>query len=274
MTESLDVHDSGLVEVNIWLVDDSPANLLSVRAILDLPGYRRVTASSGEEALRVLSRRSDSAVIVMDVMMPGMDGFETAQLIQRRKALEQIPIIFLTAHGAGELRDVDAYQAGAVDFLTKPVDPAILKTKIAVFVELYRKNCELKSWADKLEQRVIERTEALRAAEANYRIITENVGDLIPMLDRDGKRLYTSPSFLTYFSAEQIAPGADSADLVHPDDRGRMAQLFQDTLQNGVGSRAEYRCNAKNGVVSYFESVGDAIYAAPGGGSHVIVVSR
>lgn len=260
--------------VNILLVDDAPANLVSLEAILAVPGYSLVAVRSGEEALRVLNRRNDFAAIVMDVMMPGMDGFETARLIQQRESVKRIPIIFLTAAAAGGWSRFDAYAAGAVDFLIKPIAPVILKSKIAVFVELYRKNRELQAWGDKLEQRVAERTSALKAAQANYRLIAENAGDLIAMLDREGRRLYASPSFRAYFAEEQVAPGSDSFALIHPDDRERVRKIFHDTVATGRGRRAEFRFVTKDGEARHFESEGDPVRDATGAVSHVVVVSR
>ena len=262
------------VDVNILLVDDTPANLVSLQAVLGSGGYGLINAGSGEEALRILSRREDFAAIVLDVMMPGMDGFETARLIQQREALKRIPIIFLTAGAATDWNDFEAYAAGAVDYLVKPVAPAILRSKIAVFAELYRKNRELQAWGEFLERRVADRTAALQAAQANYRLIAENAGDLIAMLDREGRRLYASPSFHAYFSEDQVALGGDSFAIVHADDQERIRQVFRETVQGAQGRRAEYRCISRDGKIHHFESVGDPVRDASGAVSHVVVVSR
>lgn len=262
-------------EVNILLVDDTPANLVSLQAVLETGGYGLVGAGSGEEALRILNRRNDFAAIVLDVMMPGMDGFETARLIQQREALKRIPIIFLTAAAPTDSwSNFEAYAAGAVDYLTKPVAPMILRSKIAVFADLYRKNRELQGWGEYLERRVAERTAALHAAEAKYRLIAENAGDLIAMLDREGRRLYASPSFQPYFFDEQVAPGVDSFAIVHPEDRERIRQTFIETVETGEGRRAEFRCISKDGKIHHFESEGDPVRDASGRVSHVVVVSR
>ena len=259
---------------NILLVDDTPANLVSLAAILGAGGYGLVSAGSGEEALRILNRNNDFAAIVLDVMMPGMDGFETARLIQQRESVKRIPIIFLTAAAPTDWNSFEAYATGAVDFLTKPISPMILRSKIEVFAELYRKNRELQAWSEILEQRVAERTTALRAAEANYRLIAENAGDLIAMLDREGRRLYASPSFNVHFSDDQVAEHSDSFAIVHPEDRSRIQQTFVETVESGQGRRAEFRCIAKDGTVRHFESVGDPVLDENGTVSHVVVVSR
>jgi signal transduction histidine kinase len=124
--------------VNILLVDDKPENLAVLESILDHPDYRLTKALSAQEALVALFA-TDFALIVLDVQMPETSGFELAHLIKERKRTRDIPIIFVTAH-SGEEKDVlSGYSAGAVDYLTKPINPAIVSSKVAVFAELYRK---------------------------------------------------------------------------------------------------------------------------------------
>ncbi len=143
--------------VKILLVDDHPENLLALEALLEDPGHELVLAGSGAEALRKLLH-SDFGVIILDVMMPGMDGFETAALIRQRERSQNTPIIFLTALGRNEEALFRGYDAGAVDYLVKPVAPAVLKSKVAVFVQLKRqaemlvaKNSELKAMMEEME---------------------------------------------------------------------------------------------------------------------------
>src|SRR5439155_22726287 len=126
------------VPVNILLVDDKPQNLAVLESILEGPEYRLTKAQSAQEALLALVA-NDYALIVLDVRMPQTSGFELAQIIKARKKTKDIPIVFLTAHYAEDEHIVSGYSAGAVDYLTKPVNPAILKSKVAVFAELYRK---------------------------------------------------------------------------------------------------------------------------------------
>jgi two-component system sensor histidine kinase/response regulator len=128
--------------VNILLVDDKKENLLALESILEAPGYHLVRALSGQDALLALLAQ-DCAAIVLDVQMPGMGGIELAQIIRGRKKTQNIPIVFLTAHGDEDA--TAAYEAGAVDFLTKPVQPAVLRSKVAVFAELFRKSSALKA---------------------------------------------------------------------------------------------------------------------------------
>src|SRR5437667_6278998 len=143
--------------VKLLLVDDHAENLLALEAILEAPGRQLVLARSGAEALRHLLH-GDFAAIILDVMMPEMDGFETASLIRQRERSRNTPILFLTALGRSEEALFRGYNVGAVDYLVKPIVPAILKSKIEVFVQLKRqselleaKNIELNSMIEELE---------------------------------------------------------------------------------------------------------------------------
>ena len=133
-------------KAKILLVDDRPENLLALEAILSALDQTLVRASSGEEALKALLT-DDFAVILLDVQMPGMDGFETAAHIKRRERTRDIPIIFLTAINHGPHHTFRGYAAGAVDYISKPFDPWVLRAKVSVFVELYMKNCQLREQA-------------------------------------------------------------------------------------------------------------------------------
>ena len=138
--------------VKILLVDDQPENLLAAEAVLESLGQQIVKAGSGREALRYLLDK-DFAVIVLDIMMPEMDGFETAALIRQRERSRHTPIIFLTALGRGEEHIRMGYDLGAVDYMVKPFVPEILRTKVGVFVELNRKSALLQQQSELLERR-------------------------------------------------------------------------------------------------------------------------
>lgn len=131
-------------KIKILIVDDKKENLLSLQVILADRGYDFVEASSGKEALRILLKDQDFAIILMDVQMPLMDGFETAELIRESDKLKHVPIIFLTANMDTPDYIFKGYQAGAVDYMIKPLSAEILQAKVMVFAELYRKNHELK----------------------------------------------------------------------------------------------------------------------------------
>jgi signal transduction histidine kinase len=137
--------------VSILLVDDKPENLVALEAVLEAPGHELITAQSGKEALRACLEH-DFAAILLDVKMPDMDGFETAAMIRERERSCDVPIIFLTALKSEE-HLFRGYYMGAVDYLYKPIVPEVLRSKVAVFVDLCRKNRLLKKHADALEQK-------------------------------------------------------------------------------------------------------------------------
>jgi signal transduction histidine kinase len=138
-------------KARILLVDDEPKSLFALQELLSTLGQNLMVAQSGEEALR-LALRNDFAVILLDVRMPGIDGFETARLIRARERSKSTPIIFLTA-AADEMTSMfRGYEVGAVDYLMKPVIPDVLKSKVAVFVELFRKSERLRESEDKLRR--------------------------------------------------------------------------------------------------------------------------
>jgi len=134
----------------ILLVDDREDNILSLEAILEPDGYELVKAQSGHQALKILLKEFDFALILMDVKMPGLNGFETAALIYDREKLRHIPVIFITATNSGDENIYKGYKAGAVDFIHKPLNPDLLRAKVEVFVELYRKNNRLRIQERKL----------------------------------------------------------------------------------------------------------------------------
>jgi PAS domain S-box-containing protein len=138
--------------VKILLVDDLPENLFALEVILSNENYLCVKANSGNEALKILLHEQDFAIILMDVQMPMMDGFETVELIRQIEKLKHVPIIFLTASMDNSVQIFKGYQAGAVDYMIKPLSPEILKAKVAVFVDLYEKNQELLVQAEQLKR--------------------------------------------------------------------------------------------------------------------------
>jgi signal transduction histidine kinase len=170
--------------IQILIVDDEPKNLVVLETILDDPDYRLVRAHSADEALLALVAEQ-FALLILDIRMPGMTGFELAEVIKKRKKTAQVPIIFLTAYYSEDQHVLEGYGSGAVDYLHKPVNAQILRSKVAVFAELHRKNRDvatanatllaevkerrhaqeqLRQLNETLEQRVVERTEELRQA--------------------------------------------------------------------------------------------------------------
>ncbi|HEX4423030.1 MAG TPA: response regulator [Kofleriaceae bacterium] len=158
--------------INILLVDDQQRNLDALEVILDDPGYRLLRADDADKALRLLLEH-DVAAIVLDIKMPGISGLELASLIKGTKKFRQIPIVFLTAYMVDDQDVLSGYGAGAVDYLTKPVNPQILRHKISVFATLFRTTRALAQLNETLEARVQERTAKLEASEAALRASSE-----------------------------------------------------------------------------------------------------
>jgi signal transduction histidine kinase len=136
--------------IRILAVDDREDNLLSIETILERDGYEIVKATSGRAALKILLNQQNFTLILMDVQMPDMNGFETASLIYEREKLRHIPIIFITAHNQGEEKMYEGYKMGGVDFIYKPINSELLRYKVSVFVDLYRKTHQLINQEKKL----------------------------------------------------------------------------------------------------------------------------
>ena len=153
--------------VNILLVDDQAENLMALEAVLAELGQNLVHARSGKEALKCLLDQ-EFAIVILDVMMPGMNGFETAHLIRQRESTRHTPIIFLTAMYTEDSDRSVAYSLGAVDFIIKPFVPEILKSKISVFVDLFKKSREIQRQSE-----LISEIEKQRAREEKERLEAE-----------------------------------------------------------------------------------------------------
>ena len=190
--------------INILIVDDEPKNLTVLESVLHDPGYRLVRADSADQALLALVE-AEFALLILDVRMPGMTGFELAKLIKERKKTAHVPIIFLTAYYNEDEHELEGYGTGAVDYLHKPLNPAILRSKVGVFAELHRKNLQLgmtnralrveaterlraeeslRELNETLERRVTERTDALRESEERYRTLFNAVPMAVFVCDR------------------------------------------------------------------------------------------
>jgi response regulator RpfG family c-di-GMP phosphodiesterase len=167
-----DRHD----KAKILLVDDREENLVALEAILSSLDQELVRARSGEEALKALLT-DEYAVILLDIVMPGMDGFETAQDIKRRRKTRDVPIIFLTAVNSDPDYAFRGYAAGAVDFIAKPFDPWVLRAKVSVFVELYNKTRQLYEQAALLRSQSALLGGTLTEVEAQVYALAEQAPD-------------------------------------------------------------------------------------------------
>jgi PAS domain S-box-containing protein len=216
---------------NILIVDDDPKTLLGMEALLSGAGRKVVTASSGQEALRRLLRQ-EFALILLDVRMPDMDGFETADLIRQSERLRHIPIIFLSAI---DTLEADVYRGaakGAVDYLFKPVVPEVLKSKVSVFVDLFHINERLKQ-------------KAIQQSEERFRLLVESMEDYaIFMLDPEGRvtSWNTGAEKIEGFQHEEIV-GEQIARFYTPEDRaqGLPAQALRYAALNGRSEQEGWR---------------------------------
>ena len=153
-------------KINLLIVDDQPANLLALESLLELPDVQIIKASSGNEALGIMLEH-DIALVLMDVQMPEMDGFETAEVMRHNGKTRNIPIIFVTAISKEEKHIFKGYDAGAVDYLFKPLDPHILTSKVHVFLELHQNKKSLEKSTQKLQNSI----DGLK--QANQKIIRQ-----------------------------------------------------------------------------------------------------
>ncbi|WP_058301382.1 response regulator [Gorillibacterium timonense] len=211
--------------VPILLVDDHPENLLAIEAVLAEESYNLVRASSGEEALRCLLK-NEFAVIVLDVQMPGMDGFETARFIKAREKSKNIPIIFITATSKETEQVFTGYSVGAIDYMVKPFIPQALKSKIEGFVSIYITNKVLQQQTDLLHEQTIQLEKAnrellltthnLTKAEAQARVIRETSIDTMITFDNGGTILKINPAAETMFGYKEEELLGQHISLVIP----------------------------------------------------------
>jgi PAS domain S-box-containing protein len=223
----------------VLLVDDRPENLLALEAILEPLGETLLYANSGEDALRQLLRH-DVAVILLDVQMPELDGFETARLIKQRERTSHVPIIFVTAISKEEEQVFRGYSAGAVDYVFKPFNPDVLRSKVAVFIDLHEKNEQLRRQAEQLKEQ--ELAELRRESEERYRFLAEAQPDQIWTALPNGALDYVNQRALDYFAAsfsELVETGW--TEVAHPDDLGPMLDRWQASLATGRPYENELR---------------------------------
>ncbi len=204
-------------QAHVLLVDDRRANLVALEAILHDLGLNLVTAQSGEEALRRLEEE-DFAVVLLDVQMHGLDGFETAKVIRSRERSRHTPVIFLTAHDVDRPLVEQAYALGAVDLLVKPLVPVILRAKVAGFVDLYLKTEQVKRQAEQLRR--VERKEfdqAVRESEARKSAILETALDCIITIDHEDRIIEFNPAAERTFGYSRAdVLGRPMAELIVP----------------------------------------------------------
>ena len=177
----VNTNDSGNgSDIKILVVDDREDNLFSIETLLEKDNYTVVKANSGRAALKILLKEHDFSLILMDVQMPDLNGFETATIIYERDKLKQIPIIFITAHNQEEGNIFKGYKMGGVDYIYKPINSELLKAKVGVFVELYRKNQQLAAHEKQLlaaNKSLQKEIEDRKASEENVKLLNKQLID-------------------------------------------------------------------------------------------------
>ncbi|MBI2514482.1 MAG: response regulator [Opitutae bacterium] len=225
-------------KIEILIVDDAPEKLLALEAALTELDLQIVKAYSGREALRLVLQR-DFAVILLDVNMPAMDGFETAQLLRQRPANAHTPIIFVTAFSTGETEIFRGYSLGAVDYLFTPVTPDVLRSKVSVFVELAKRNREIARQADALRraeearlQQQLEQAAARIEWETRRNHFFRLSIELLAITDYRAVFTQTNPTWerALGYTADELS-GRPILSFIHPDDQARMNEALANVTQ-------------------------------------------
>jgi PAS domain S-box-containing protein len=255
-------------KINILMVDDQPGKLLTYEVILAELGENLIKATSGKEALEHLLK-TDIAVVLMDVSMPDLDGFELAALIRQHPRFQRTAIIFISGVYLTDLDRLKGYERGAVDYISVPVVPELLRAKVSIFAELHRKAKQLETLNRELEERVAERTEELeRRAETLQQLnseiarkhqeldaIVRTAPDIIFSRQADGSRDYISDRFYEYSGAATgSANGFGWLDFVHQEDKERSMTQWMHCVQSGDNYESEYRIRGKDGLYRWFRA--------------------
>lgn len=257
-----------LDRVNILMVDDQPGKLLTYEAVLSDLGENLIMARSAKEALEKLLK-IDVAVVLMDVSMPEIDGFELAEIIRQHPRFQKTAIIFISAVHLTDLDRLKGYQHGAVDYLSVPVVPEVLRAKVKVFTELHRKNQQLERLNGELEQRVAERTSELQQkamdlhklnrelTQRNQELdaIVQTAPDIIFSRNPDGTRDYLSSRFYEYTgTAPDTAVGLGWLDYVHPDDQAQSHERWLRSVESGDTYDCIYRMRGADSQYRWFRA--------------------
>ena len=255
-------------KVNILMVDDQPGKLLSYEAILGDLDENLIKATSAKDALEKLLKM-DVAAVLMDVSMPEIDGFELAEIIRQHPRFQKTAIIFVSAVHLTDLDRLKGYQHGAVDYLSVPIVPEVLRAKVRVFAELHRKKLQLERLNSELEVRVADRTLELEQkavalqqlnsdlARKNQELdaIVQTAPDIIFSRQADGTRDYISSRFYEYTGAAAgSAVGFGWLEYLHPDDKERSLAHWMRCVQSGEAYESEYRIRNTDGQYRWFRA--------------------
>jgi signal transduction histidine kinase len=260
--------------INILIVDDDPKNLTVLETVLDDPSYRLIRASSADQALLALVAE-EFALLILDISMPDMSGLELAQMIKDRRKTAHVPIIFLTAYFNEDQHVLDGYGVGAVDYLHKPVNPAILRSKVAVFVELHRKNrsllvemerrqrveAELRETNAMLEKRVLDRTEQLAQNQSRLCQAADAARLTYFEIEFEKNRVSAGPNFAVVMGFGLLKGKDDLPSAMHTllghvieEDRSRVESAVQQLLRGTPTHKIQYRILGDDWIERWIES--------------------
>jgi PAS domain S-box-containing protein len=239
----------------VLLVDDRPQNLLALAAILEPLGHELVSAGSGEEALRLLLHRDDFAAILLDVQMPRLDGFETAELIKQRERTRNIPIVFLTAISKDRQHVYRGYEVGAVDYVFKPFQPELLRSKISVLIDLHEKSEQLRQQAEQIALQ--ELAQLRQESTERYRQLADAMPQVVWTADPSGDTTYLNQRFLEYTGQRLDVKPIAWIEFVHPDEMLETLRRRKESLVTGEIFEHEYRLRGADG--SYRWHLGRAV---------------
>jgi PAS domain S-box-containing protein len=224
---------------SILLVDDHLPNLVALEGALEPLGQRLVKARSGTEALKRLAEE-DFAAILLDVQMPELDGYQTARLIKTQERARHVPLLFLTASQRDERQVLRGYSQGAVDYLLKPVDPDVLRAKVAVFVDVYQRQEQLRRREARLREQ--ERDLLVRQTEAHSRAVLEAMPHAVWNSGMDDSQAWCNPAWMKLRGGQQpMASGEAFLEAVHPDEREAVEASWRESLRTGHPWEAQHR---------------------------------
>jgi PAS domain S-box-containing protein len=243
------------VPPGVLLVDDNRANLLAMRAVLDRSGYRVLAATSGAEALEIAGTDAELAVVLLDVNMPEMDGLEVARRLKASEKTKFLPVIFVTATEIYAQHVFDAYSVGGVDYLIKPVEPAVVRAKVATFVELFQQR---KTIEDQARREHELRVKELRvASDERYRKLVDGIDHVVAWsADPDTLRLTfisRQAERVLGLSTDELSRGS-LIERVHPDDQTLLRDAIRRTLAGNGDQACNHRMVAGDGRILWFHT--------------------
>ena len=237
---------------NILMVDDQPGKLLSYEVILGELGENLIQARSAREALDQLLRQ-DIAVVLMDVSMPEIDGFELADMMRQHPRFQKIAIIFISAVHLTDLDRIRGYRSGAVDYISVPVIPEVLRAKVSVFAELHRKTRQLERLNRELEDRVAERTQQLRESEDQFRTLANSIPQLAWMADPGGSVFWYNQRWFDFTgSSPEELPSWGWQRVQHADHYQRVIERLEQCWKDGEAWEDTFPLRKKDGEYRWF----------------------